>query len=203
VFNAGIQGNSSQGPVSCFKLHFETVVIIVTLPMSKTAFAAIEDKYIFSVATTARVDRENVKILNINEISTRFSRFVTGRLLLSAAVQVQTSILIEIGQQTNIKDQTVLNINLNKNGLPSSTLQIFDSSQVVSTTPAPVVGGSGSGSNAATLPSQTAEAASASSKAEVPIGPIVGGTVGFAFLLTCLYLVRRHYKVCFFLFLLY
>jgi hypothetical protein len=43
------------------------------------------------------------------------------RLLLATAVNVQTSVVTAIGQPTNIKDQSVLNSNLMKNGLPSGT----------------------------------------------------------------------------------
>jgi hypothetical protein len=185
MFDAGIQGSGS--PTSCAQT--ENVVIVVTLPMSRTVFIAIEDKYIASVATTAGVIRENVKILSIDEISGRSSKILTRRLLLATSVRVQTSVLIEIGQRSNIKDQSVLNSNLNKNGLPSGTL-IVQSTYLpadYTTTPAPGAGSfAGSGSDAA-------------SASDFPIGAIVGGTVGFSGLLVFSILahrLRKRYKAC-------
>eukprot|EP00291_Cryptomonas_curvata_P014552 CAMPEP_0172154500 /NCGR_PEP_ID=MMETSP1050-20130122/2073_1 /TAXON_ID=233186 /ORGANISM="Cryptomonas curvata, Strain CCAP979/52" /LENGTH=288 /DNA_ID=CAMNT_0012823231 /DNA_START=411 /DNA_END=1277 /DNA_ORIENTATION=- len=137
--------------------------------MTKTAFIAKEDMYIASVASTAGVNRENVKVLGIEEVSARSSRIITGRLLLATSVHVQTSVLIPVGQQTNIKDQSLLNTNLNKNGLPSGTLvvQYTYTSATNLTTPAPGSGGS--------EPEAVPAAAS-----NVPIGAIVGGAVGFS-----------------------
>ncbi len=196
ICDAGIEGNSSHGPTSCSKM--EVVVIIVTLPLTKIIFILNEDKYIASVATTAHVFPQNVKILRIDEISTRFSRTITGRLLLSTSVRVQTSVLIAIGQQTNIRDQSVLNGNLNKNGLPSGTLvvQNFLSSVVdVSTltlTPTPSPGGIGSAnSDSGSSQSLSQDAVASSTSSSVPIGVIVGSTVGFACLLTVTLLVLR------------
>uniref|UniRef100_A0A7S0QWG2 NAD(P)(+)--arginine ADP-ribosyltransferase n=1 Tax=Cryptomonas curvata TaxID=233186 RepID=A0A7S0QWG2_9CRYP len=125
--------------------------------------------YIASVASTAGVNRENVKVLGIEEVSARSSRIITGRLLLATSVHVQTSVLIPVGQQTNIKDQSLLNTNLNKNGLPSGTLvvQYTYTSATNLTTPAPGSGGS--------EPEAVPAAAS-----NVPIGAIVGGAVGFS-----------------------
>jgi hypothetical protein len=174
VFNygTGIQGKGSL--ISCTKS--QSIVIVVTLPMTKTAFIAIEENYIVSVASTAGVIRENVKILGIDEISTRTSKVFTQRLLLTTSVNVQTSILIAVNEQTYIANQTVLNSNLNKNGLPSGTLVVqyppghTVTSLVNETTPAPDIRGSGG---------SVAENSSGSSS--VPVGVIVGGVVGFVF----------------------
>jgi hypothetical protein len=125
---AGIQGN---GSTSC--LQMEAVVFVVILPMSKTDFLANEKLYIASVASTADVNSENVKILSIDEISTRSAS--SGRLLMAVSVNVQTSILIASGQHSNINDQTLLNSNLNKNGLPSGRL-IMQSAYLAIATPA-------------------------------------------------------------------
>ncbi len=177
--NAGNQGNSI--PASCSQS--EIIVIVVTLPMTKSVFIANEDMYIASVAVTAGVLRENVKILSIDEVSTRSSRIITGRLLLAASVRVQTSVQIAAGQQTNIKDQTVLNSNLNKNGLPSGTLVVQYNyvSGVSITTPAPGTGGSDPG-------------ASNAASSNVPLGAVVGGAVGFSVLLAGSILALRWRK---------
>jgi hypothetical protein len=124
---AGIQ---EDGSTSCSQT--ESVIIVVTLPMSKADFIASEDKYIESVATTANVTRKYVKVLSIDEISTRSSRNISGRLLLVTAVRVLTSVLIAIGQHTNITDESVLNRNLIQNGLPHGTLVVQRTSSSVS-----------------------------------------------------------------------
>ncbi len=98
------------------------VIIAVLLPMSKTEFVAYEDKYIASVASAAHVLLEKVKILSIDEMSTRSVRQISGRLLLATKIRVKTSVLIEIGRPTNV-DQFLLNSNLNKNGLPSGQIE--------------------------------------------------------------------------------
>ena len=177
----GTQGNSV---LSSCSSPSETIVFMVSLPMTKAAFDAIEDKYIASVATAAGVIRENVKILSIDEVSTRSSRIFTGRLLLATSVRVQTSVLIPVGQQTNIKDQAVLNSNLIKNGLPSGALvvQYSYTSAVNTTTPTP--GGSG-GSGAVSVPGAATDSA--------PIASIVGGMLGgFSALLAISFLVFRY-----------
>jgi hypothetical protein len=163
--DAAIQENS----ISASCPQSETLVIVVMLPMSKSSFIEKEDMYINSVATTAGVTRENVKILSIDEVSVRSARIVTGRLLLEVSVHVQTSVIIAVGQQTYIKDQTVLNSNLNKNGLPSGTL-VVQNPTVVNVT-APVSGPGDSSSN-------------------VPVGAIVGGVVGISVLLAALLVPR-------------
>ncbi len=168
--DAGTQGNSILASCSS---PSETIVIMISLPMTKAAFNAIQDKYIASVATAAGVSRENVKILSIDEVSTRSSRFITGRLLLATSVHVQTSISIPVGQQTSIKDQAVLNSNLNKNGLPSGTLvvlNIYTSAANTTTTPTP----GGSGGSGTEAPSVSGAATSSN----LPIAAIVGGGVG-------------------------
>jgi hypothetical protein len=98
------------------------MIVTISLPMTKTAFTAIQEKYIECVAKTADVIPEHVKILSVNEVSTRSSRITTGRLLLATSVHVQTSVLVPMGQQARLGDQTALNSNLIKNGLPSGTL---------------------------------------------------------------------------------
>jgi hypothetical protein len=181
--DAGSQGNTV--PSSCSQS--ETIIIMVTLPMTKTAFLANENLYIASVATTAGVNRENVKILRIDEISSRSLRNNTERVLLATTLQVQTSVIVPIGQQTNIKDQMMLNSNLNKNGLPSGTLVVQHSNPSVGsvTTPAPGPGGSGG------------EATSGSAATfNAPIGAIVGGAVGFLILLVGSFFAFRLRKNC-------
>ena len=168
--DAGTQGNSI---IACSStLPSETVVFVVSLPMTKTAFVAIEDLFIASVATTAGVVRENVQILSIDEFSSRSSRIITGRLLLSASVHVQTSVLIPAGQQTSIKDQTVLNSYLNKNGLPSGTLVVQYNSSVFAskTTPTPA-GSGGSGTESASV-------SGATTTSNVPTTTMIGGAIG-------------------------
>jgi hypothetical protein len=140
------------------------------LPMSKAWLITKQDMYISSVATTAGVARENVKILSIDEVSTRSSRISTERLLLGVSVSVQTSVIIVAGQQTYIKDQTVLNSNLNTNGLPSGTIFVQSPSVVKETTPAPALGGS-----------------------NLPLGPIVGGAIGLLVFVAGTFL---GYKAC-------
>ena len=167
----GFQGNNSLDSCSLS----ETVFILVTLPMSKAEFLSVEAKYIESVAITAGVVHANVKILSVKEISTRMMAL---RLLLATSVSVQTSVLLDSGQQTHIGNQTVLNTNLNRNGLPSSVLvaqnvvpSLVNGSADVST-PVPI----GSGSNA-------------------PIG-IVAGCVGGAIVLAvCAFLAHQHFRV--------
>jgi hypothetical protein len=142
VHNAGSRGNNTA--VSCSNSEtIETIVIMVTLPMTKSAFIANQDKYIISVARTAGINPENVKILSIEEVSTRSPRIISARLLLATSVNVQTSVLISTVQQIYIKDQSLLNRNLVENGLPSGKLVIQDTYKSVlnSTTPAPVLGG--------------------------------------------------------------
>jgi hypothetical protein len=181
--NPGTQGNSILAYCS---LPSETIVLMISLPMTKTAFVAIQDIYIASVATTAGVIRENVKILSIDEVSTRSSRIIAGRFLLSASVRVQTSVLIPVGQQTSIQDQTALNRNLNKNGLPSGTLVVQNTYTSTANTTTLTPGGSGgSGTEAAVVPASS----------NVPIAAIVGGAVGFSALLAITILAFRYAKI--------
>lgn len=148
---------------------------------------AYQDKYIASVAKTADVIQENVKILSIDELSTESLRIITARSLLAISVSVQTSVLIVIGQQSNIKDQSMLNSNLNENGLPSGTLTVHSShtSVVNVTAPGPWPGGT----EAATAPGSAA-----SSESNISIGYIVGGIVGFSVLVGLIFLALRSRK---------
>ena len=143
-----------------------TMVIFVVLPMSKSEFSAIEEKYIESVATTAGVVKDNVKVLSVSEISTRAFQKMALRMLLATSVNVQTSVLLANGQQTNIEDQTVLDANLVKNGLPM-TLQ-FTTTQ----NPAPSASGSATTSNN-------------------QIEAITGGAIGVLVFAVCMVLVVR------------
>ncbi len=120
------------------------IVIMVNLPMTKTDFLANQDIYIVSVAKTAGTNPENVKILSVEEVSARSLKIISARLLLATFVRVKTSVLISASQQNNIKDQSLLNSNLNKNGLPSGILVIQYTSVLDATTPAPALEGSGS-----------------------------------------------------------
>ncbi len=125
-------GNST----SCSQL--ESVIIVVILPMSKTDFIANKDRYIASVASTANVTKENVEVLTIDEVSTRSSRDISRLLLATSAVRIQTSVLIAIGQHTNFEDQSLLNSNLNKNGLPSGRLIVLPSGPLSTSLATPV-----------------------------------------------------------------
>ena len=156
---------------------------MVSLPMTKTAFVAIQDMYIASVATTAGVVRENVKILSIDEVSTRSSVIITGRSLLTSSVRIQTSVLIPVGQQTSIQDQSLLNNNLNKNGLPSGTLVVQSTYTSTANTTVLTPGGSGASGT---------EVASVSGAASLPIAAIVGGAVGFSALVAFTLLAFRY-----------
>ena len=146
--------------------------------MSYKEFILSEERYIESVAKTAGVDPGNVKVLSINEISTR--EFTAVRLLLATAVRVQTSVLLASTQRNYIENQTLLNSNLNKNSLPSCTLVVQSTNQTIfiTATPAPnvlvvsIVSGNASASYA-------------------PIPMIVGGIVGFVVLTAGAVLIRR------------
>lgn len=152
---------------------FDSVVIVVVLPMSKSAFLAFERRYIASIASTAGVTIGSIKILSVVEISTRSSKSTTfGRSLLALSVQVKTSVLLAAGQHANIEVQSVLNDNLIKNGLPSGTLEILQSAY------SDFAGVSG-------VPVSTPEPAKSGSSTESThiqlgtlVGVIVGGTVG-------------------------
>ncbi len=181
--NAGSQVNSSS--VLCQQsATIETIIIMVTLPMTKTVFVANQDKYVASVARTAGVNPESVKILSIDEVSTRSSKIITSRLLLATSVRVQTSVIISVGQQSNLRDQSLLNSHLNENGLPSGTLLVQKSSNSILdvATPAPLPGESGSASSS-----------------NVPLGSIVGGAVGFLLFVAVAFLALRYrtrYAAC-------
>ena len=136
--------------------------------MAKYLFLAVEDRYIASVAATAGISSKNVVILNIVEISTRSHKIIGSRLLLTISVSVQTSVQVPYRQQAYIKNQSLLNSILIKNGLPSSTL-VIDSlipspTTSVSATPAP--------------------ASSPASSDAVLIGATIGGVATLFILLT-------------------
>jgi hypothetical protein len=104
--------------------------------MSKTDFQANDKAYIASIAAfTGCVVFENVKILRIDEISTRSSRHTAGQLRMAVSVRVQTLVLIAIEQLPNIHDEYLLNSNLNRYGLPSGRL-IVERNNLVTETPA-------------------------------------------------------------------
>ena len=102
----------------------ELVVLLVTLPMNKTAFLANQDAYVVSIAATAEVVKDCVEVLSINEFSTRSSREIARHLPSALSVNVQTSVLIAIEQEASIEDQSLLNDYLNINGLPSCSLVV-------------------------------------------------------------------------------
>ena len=106
------------------------VVIIVTLPISKTNFLAVEKRYIESVAATAEVVPANVEILSIEEIYTNAARRISMRQLLAIFVRVNTSILLAIGQETNLDDESALNFNLELNGLPPGIVLVQQAAQM-------------------------------------------------------------------------
>lgn len=125
--------------------------------MSKADFLAGEGKYIRSVAITAGVPSEFVKVLGVDEISTRMFK-LASRKLLATSFNVKTLVLIPSGQQTSITDQSALNANLVKYGLPSGTLVVQNTSAVT-------------GNTTASSGSQPASAYN------IPVGPIVGVSV--------------------------
>ena len=179
MVNAGYQENS--GLTSCSKSV--DIVILVVLPMSKNAFMAAEQGYIESVAATAGVIKENVKILDIEEISTRASKAFALRMLLGTSVSVTTSVLLASGQQTYIQDQSVLNSNLLKNGLPSGTLAV----QSNNTQSADSV----TSSSATTVSPYSSGSDSSATTSNNPIGAIVGGAVGGLVLIAVVVLIGR------------
>ena len=148
--------------------------------MSQTAFLAIEERYIQSISTTAGVDPADVKILSINEISSRKFRVV--RLLLATAVRVQTSVILASSQMTNIENQSLLNSNLNQNGLPSGTLVVQNTGQSALNNSAP-------STDAAAVISPVSET---SSPSYIPSSMIAGVLVGFVILIAVVFLIRRH-----------
>ena len=85
LISAGFQGNNSLDVC----IPSETVIIVVTLPISKADFFSDESRFISSVATAANVVPANVKILSVEETSTRAFRTVTARTLLGNSVQVR------------------------------------------------------------------------------------------------------------------
>ena len=181
MVNAGYQENSSL--TSCLKSV--DIVILVILPMSKNAFIAAEQGYIESVAATACVFKENVKILDIEMISTRASKAFALRMLLGTSVAVTTSVLLASGQKTYIQDQSMLNSNLLKNGLPSGTLAVQSNNthwQSADSVTSP----------SATTPSPySSDSDSAATTSNNPIGAIVGGAVGGLVLIAVVVLVGR------------
>ena len=153
--------------------------------MSQTEFIAFEGLYIESVATASGANPENVKVLSINEVSTR--RLTHVRLLLTTAVSVQTSILLVGTQKAYIEDhsveyQTALNRNLMNNGLPAGTLLIESTGTSVlgsnSTTPSP-------------KNFDNSLASGNASKSNVPITTIVGAVVGFLIFIAGAVMIRR------------
>ena len=81
--------------------------------------------------------------------------------------------MVPVERQIYINNQTILNSNLNKNGLPSCILvvQYTYKPLVDVTTPAPGPGGSGG--------SEAKGATESDPSSNVPIGAIIGAAVGF------------------------
>ena len=175
---AGYQRNSSLSICT----SYETVVIVVTLPMSQAAFLASEESYIQSISTTAGVSPADVEILSINEISSRTFRVL--RLLLATAVRVQTSVLLASSQMMNMENQSLLNSNLNQHGLPSGTLVVQNTG--------PSALNISSSSTDATVISPVSEISSASNiPTTMIVGAAVGAAVGFVILIAGVFLIRR------------
>ncbi len=137
---AVIQGNNSL--VSC--LLSEIIVIVVTLPMTKDDFFAKQEKYTLSIAATAGVFVEYVKVLIVNETfplsSRNLPKYVkartmnetlaqSSRMLLenlhATSVSVTTSVQIPRGQHPFLGDLSVLNIYLIQHGIPSCTSVVY------------------------------------------------------------------------------
>jgi hypothetical protein len=153
--------------------QFETVFILVILPMSKNAFMALKDKYIQSVATTAGVRNENVNIVSVAEISARASRMASLRMLLATSVSVHTSVLLVSGQKMNFDDHSLLNSNLIKNGLPKGTL---------------------AQQNKLPSPNSNTSQIGTEATSDIPLVAIVGGALGFAVMVLCVILFHRIFR---------
>jgi hypothetical protein len=133
--------------------------------MSKTEWISASDRYIYSVAQTAEVNEDNVRILRVEETASRaFEKKGADRLLLASSVNVITSILLGCKQPKCALDQPLLNDNLRRNGLPHSNM---------------------------ILPYQFEYDAGVSASSSSPIGPIIGGVVGFSSVLLCFCFVHR------------
>ena len=133
--------------------------------MSKVEFMDVENEYIQSVATTAGTATSNVKVLSVEEIS---SRILANRVLLGTSVSVETSVILSQSQLINIRNQSILNANLAKNGLPSGILVVQNST------------------------SDTPVTQSASGpESENVIGAVVGGVVGFLALLCAIFVAYK------------
>ena len=166
-------------PASCSQPETVRVILEIILLMTKSAFLSLEAQFISSVAATAGVGSENVVVLDIVELSTRSLRIMTRRALLATSVKVQTAVQVPYGHQAYLQDQSLLNSNLNKNGLPSGTL-VMNSTIPGLTTPAPF-----------SSPAAGSDA--------VPISAIIGGVVGlcaFVILLTAVFRRASLADVC-------
>jgi hypothetical protein len=158
----------------------EIVLINVILPLTKTVFTTMQTNFIASVSKTANVIRGNVKILSINELSGRSFGLISRRVLLATSVKVDTSILMEIGQRTDIRDLSVLNNNLKANGLPEG---IFFQTQ---------------GYNTAFNGQTTPVPGSGASEFNLKIGAAVGGLTGFLILISAVFLKRNNQVTIFY-----
>ena len=184
-----------------FCLLAQTVVVTVTLPMTKVAFLADQDKYIASVAATANVSPDNVQILSVDEVS---ARRIARRLLLATSVRVQTSVLLASGQAAAVQDQSLLNANLKKNRPPNGEFAVQNSaaiSALLQTTSSPAAGLTPSPAIIVSIGAAATTPAPSDSRsgtaASTPIGVIVGAAVGIVVVLVgCSlgYLYRRKSK---------
>ena len=98
------------------------MVLLITLPMTKSEFLGKEDAFIVSVAVAADVPPASVRVLSIDEVFTRAGLSALKRMLLATSVQVRTSIATARGSTFN---QNFLNTLLNRNGLPNGTVLVL------------------------------------------------------------------------------
>ena len=123
--DAGYSGNGSVCTAfGSQSLGTATLIMFVTLPMTLAEFEMDETKYIISVATAASVATSSVKILNVTAASTRRRYGATKRALVSASVQVKTSVSSTTENEIQM-NQATLNANLMQNGMPSGTLTVI------------------------------------------------------------------------------
>ena len=158
--DAGYSGN---GTVCTRLLGTATLVMLVTLPMTLTEFEADENKYIFCVAAAANVATSSVEVLNVTAVSSRRIYGATQRFLMSASVQVETSISSTTENEIMI-NSGILNAYLIQNGMPLGSLTIL--------------------SNVSASTSATAQETSSSNSISLIIGVTVGIAVGSALVLT-------------------
>ena len=184
----GIQSNRNRS----FCSKSETVVIVVTLPISKSEFEDRQAAYILSIAETADVDPENVMVLGVNEIASRAASKAAVRLLLASFVQVKTSVIVASGQAGRqwLQNLVLLSSNLNSNGLPSGTL-----TEILPDVPAGLISPGNFTTGASPFNVTPTIRGSSTAQSSFPLGAVVGGILGsLGFLSMLMLLARERFK---------